>query len=236
VSRSLEGRWSGAGIFPVAVIVALGSWAVSVLVEKDGQSGATGQSLPALSGSGSSLWDQKSEIAPLLADRSFIAGYPRQDPSTLLGTQFVSPSLTRLPEASHLPVAEPLTSANSLPEKAVRSAVPLRSQIGFAEPSLAVSQRAHAAVLTLVRQRGSSGRVRVFWKTIDGSAKSGVDYEGISAGTAEFAEHEMRRLIYIGLKPNDRTGNRSFTVLLSGAGGNAQLHGVTRVPVTLIDY
>jgi tRNA A-37 threonylcarbamoyl transferase component Bud32 len=237
VGRSLEGHWSGAGIVPIAMIAALVAWVSSGLLG-DGpprqsaaqDKGAAAAAAAVLSGSNFSMWTQKSPVAPLLVDRSVIAaGHESQGLPSVPVPRPLLASLSR-PDAASANTYLSLTGTAATPTAAPRQ------QVGFAEPSLAVSQHAHAAVLTLARQNGSSGRVRVFWKTIDGSARAGLDYVGVSAGTAEFAEHESRRALYIGLKPNDRTGNRSFMVELSGISGNAKINGVTRVPVTLIDY
>ena len=130
--------------------------------------------------------------------------------------------------------ADSAATASAIPAPAPRPAS--RQQVGFAEPFVTVSQRAHSAVLSLVRQNGSSGRTRIFWRTIDGSAKSGTDYEGVGAGTAEFADNESRRVLYIGLKGNERPGSRNFFVELRSAKGGAQVSGITRIPVTIVDY
>lgn len=104
-----------------------------------------------------------------------------------------------------------------------------RSVVGFEQAHVHVSDRAVAAALTVERNRADATQ-RIQWRTVDGSARAGVDYEA-SVDSALFNKHQTRRTIYINLKKNPAADrDRDFVVELRLPGGGKQ---VARIDVTI---
>jgi serine/threonine protein kinase len=109
-----------------------------------------------------------------------------------------------------------------------------RATVALERATLAVSDRAIAAVLVVTRVGAVRDRVMVRWRTVVGTAKPGEDYEGVNSGTARFIDKQLVRVLYVPLKPNPNAlGDRSFAVELSRPSSGAELGQIRRVIVTI---
>ena len=111
----------------------------------------------------------------------------------------------------------------------------LPALISIDAPSVLVSEGAIAAVLRLDRRQHLAGRVQVKWRTEGGTALPGRDFAPTS-GTAEFADGQTTRAIYIPLL-NDRLAERdeTFAVELYAASDGASIHPTARAQATIRD-
>jgi hypothetical protein len=109
-----------------------------------------------------------------------------------------------------------------------------RATVALERATLAVSDRAIAAVLVVTRVGSVRKPVVVRWRTVVGTAKPGEDYEGVASGTARFTDNQSVRVLYVPLKPNPNAlGDRSFGVELSRPSSGASLGQISRVVVTI---
>jgi serine/threonine protein kinase len=108
------------------------------------------------------------------------------------------------------------------------------ARVALERATLAVSDRAIAAVLVVTRVGSVRNPVMVRWRTVVGTAKPGEDYEGVASGTARFIDNQSVRVLYVPLKPNPNApGDRSFAVELSRPSSGASLGQISRVVVTI---
>lgn len=114
-----------------------------------------------------------------------------------------------------------------------RSAAPVQ-QVSFDVPSLAVSTRAAAAVLTLKRINGRAGRLRVSWRINSDSAVLGRDFSGPTSGVVELANWQTVQTLYVPLAHS--SGAKKFTVAITGVSGGAKVAPNESVIVTLRDF
>lgn len=77
--------------------------------------------------------------------------------------------------------------------------------------------------------------MRVSWQALGGTAEAGVDFVANSAGTADFADGQAQRAIYVPLR-NDllKERNETFTVRLHSP-ERARLGPLVRVRATILD-
>jgi len=139
------------------------------------------------------------------------------------------------PEAAPLaPAAAPQvtpTAARSAPAPAAPE-----TWISFESADIVVSEAAVAAVLRLQRLEGAGGRVRVQWQVIPGSAAAGEDFAADAGGTAEFADGQSLRAIYVPLLPDAvPEGDESFTVEITSDRRAVRVGPIARVKVTIRD-
>jgi uncharacterized delta-60 repeat protein/uncharacterized repeat protein (TIGR01451 family) len=110
--------------------------------------------------------------------------------------------------------------------------------LAFSAPSYVFSERAGKAVINVVRANGITGRVTVDYRTVDGTAASGVNYFSTN-GTLIFADSDPGQAVQTIAVPlinnPNVTGNTIFSVVLSNATGGATVIGPTQVPVTVVD-
>jgi hypothetical protein len=116
--------------------------------------------------------------------------------------------------------------------RAAAPAPPAR-HVSFKTEKMVVSRGAVSAAIPIQLDPGAR-RVKVEWRTDDGSAVSGRDYGGPGSGIATFQERQTDRILYVPIV-NDYsvTGDRSFTVELTGAPAGAQLGSPRRIEVTI---
>lgn len=116
--------------------------------------------------------------------------------------------------------------------RAAAPAPPAR-HVSFKTEKMVVSRGAVSAAIPIQLDPGAR-RVKVQWRTDDGSAVSGRDYGGPGSGIATFQERQTDRILYVPIV-NDYsvTGDRSFTVELTGAPAGAQLGSPRRIEVTI---
>jgi tRNA A-37 threonylcarbamoyl transferase component Bud32 len=116
-----------------------------------------------------------------------------------------------------------------------RAAAPARParHVSFKTEKMVVSRGAVSAAIPIQLDPGAR-RVKVEWRTDDGSAVAGRDYGGPGSGIATFQERQTDRILYVPIV-NDYsvTGDRSFTVELTGAPAGAQLGSPRRIEVTI---
>jgi hypothetical protein len=126
--------------------------------------------------------------------------------------------------ASVLPAAEVRPSSAPAP--------PAR-HVSFKTEKMVVSRGAVSAAIPIQLDPGAR-RVKVEWRTDDGSAVAGRDYGGPGSGIATFQERQTDRILYVPIV-NDYsvTGDRSFTVELTGAPAGARLGLPRRIEVTI---
>jgi hypothetical protein len=101
---------------------------------------------------------------------------------------------------------------------------------------LAVTEGAVAAVLRISRSQQLAGPVRVTWRTQAGSALPGEDYIPIASGTAEFADGQQTRALYIPLLDDRRAeSDETFAVELFASEDDVQIYPTARAQVTIRD-
>jgi tRNA A-37 threonylcarbamoyl transferase component Bud32 len=110
---------------------------------------------------------------------------------------------------------------------------PPARHVSFKTEKMVVSRGTVSAAIPIQLDPGAR-RVRVEWRTDDGSAVAGRDYGGPGSGIATFQERQTDRILYVPIV-NDYsvTGDRSFTVELTGAPAGAQLGSPRRIEVTI---
>ena len=116
--------------------------------------------------------------------------------------------------------------------RAAAPAPPAR-HVSFKTEKMVVSRGAVSAAIPIQLDPGRR-RVKVEWRTDDGSAVAGRDYGGPGSGIATFQERQTDRILYVPIV-NDYSviGDRSFTVELTGAPAGAQLGSPRRIEVTI---
>ena len=131
--------------------------------------------------------------------------------------------------------AAPPAARASVANAPARTESRLPALISIDAPQVLVSEGAVAAVLRLDRRQQLNGRVHVKWRTLAGSAEPGKDFAPIS-GTAEFADGQTTRAIYIPLL-NDRLAERdeTFTVELYESGDGTRIDPTARAQATIRD-
>jgi serine/threonine protein kinase len=126
---------------------------------------------------------------------------------------------------------EPLTP----PAPELRKAAPARParHVSFKTEKMVVSRGSVSAAIPIQLDPGAR-RVKVEWRADDGSAVAGRDYGGPGSGIATFQERQTDRILYVPIV-NDYsvTGDRSFTVELTGAAAGAALGSPRRIEVTI---
>jgi hypothetical protein len=108
--------------------------------------------------------------------------------------------------------------------------------IALASTTAAVNENAGVAEVLVTRTGGSTGAVTATYSTANGTAVSGTDYAGVSAGTISWAAGDQTpRLIDIPITDENLTsGSKSFSINLSNVTGSASLGTATTV-VTISD-
>jgi serine/threonine protein kinase len=109
------------------------------------------------------------------------------------------------------------------------------SEISFEADSIVTGEGSVAAVFLIKRSQPLSGRTRVQWQAISGTAESGVDFAANAGGSVEFADGQAQRAIYVPLR-NDllKEGDETFTVRLQSARG-ARLGKANTVEASIRD-
>jgi hypothetical protein len=161
----------------------------------------------------------------------------------------------RIDSAPVAPPAVPAVIEQSIRKEAPVAAAPVRvtqpvaSRGGDSEPPspraalitldtsfLVVTEGAVAAVLRINRSQQLEGPVRVTWRTHAGSALPGEDYIPIASGTAEFADGQQTRALYIPLLDDRRAeSDETFAVELFASADAVQIYPTARVQVTIRD-
>jgi tRNA A-37 threonylcarbamoyl transferase component Bud32 len=121
-----------------------------------------------------------------------------------------------------------------LPASAQPPSKVVSGTIGLERRQVLVSGRAVAAVITLKRTGNTSGRARVRWTTVPGTAKSPQHYRSASA-IAEFADGQEIRTLFVPIlqQPSNRSA-RTFSVALQRAPGGPPVGPVTSTMVTIL--
>lgn len=140
-------------------------------------------------------------------------------------------------------IAGPLEAGESIagatpgpPAAGVRRAAapaPPARHVSFKAEKMVVSRGTVSAAIPIQLDPGAR-RVQVEWRTDDGSAVAGRDYGGPGSGIATFQERQTDRILYVPIV-NDYsvTGDRSFSVELTGAPAGAELGSPRRIEVTI---
>lgn len=105
--------------------------------------------------------------------------------------------------------------------------------VSFSRRLVAMGEGVGSAVIPVIREHGSDGEIIVKYKTVDGTAKSGRDYEG-GEGEVTFVHGETTKEITIPIS-NDLEEERDeyFEVVLTSATGGAKLGKIRRAMVTV---
>ncbi|MDD3896781.1 MAG: Calx-beta domain-containing protein [Candidatus Peribacteraceae bacterium] len=108
-------------------------------------------------------------------------------------------------------------------------------RLQFTVESFNVSESSPKASVSVVRNGGSKGTVRVDYATADGTATAGTDYTAMS-DTLTFAEGETSKTISVSLKNDtDSEGSDTFTITLQNPTNGATLGTRKTVTVTILD-
>jgi serine/threonine protein kinase len=134
--------------------------------------------------------------------------------------------------AAPVNVTPPVASRRGDPEPPS----PPAALITFDTPSLVVTEGAIAAMLRITRSQQLAGPVRVTWRTHAGSALPGEDYIPMASGTAEFADGQQTRALYIPLLDDRRAENdETFEIELFAIDAGAQIYPTPRAQATIRD-
>lgn len=96
-------------------------------------------------------------------------------------------------------------------------------RLGFATEKVTVDERAGVVVVAVTRTLGTLGKVSVNFATLDGTAKSGSDFQAQS-GVLSFANGETSKTIQVPIVTDALAeGRETFQLVLSGPGGGASL-------------
>jgi len=206
----------GSLVVALLVYVLLGAWrgdGLSVEVLHRAITGATSE--------------EDAEIEPDTAENA-----PGEEGPEGAGQRAASPQ----PESAR-PDPSPATpdAVEGIGEPAARSATAPRVSISFDVPEVHVSEAAPAAVLRLNRRNNLTGRVRVGYRAVAGSAEAGSDFDGASSGVADFADGQTMRAIFVPLI-NDESiePEEYFDVEITSVSGQGQVEpiGATRIVIT----
>ncbi|XP_072167708.1 sodium/calcium exchanger Calx-like [Diadema setosum] len=105
----------------------------------------------------------------------------------------------------------------------------------FTKTSYIVKESIGSAVLPVIRNQGSDGKIEVKWKTKDIEAVNGQDYTG-GEGTLVFEHGEREKFIEIPIiDDQEYEKDESFEVELSEPTGGAQLGRLKKTVVTIIN-
>lgn len=119
--------------------------------------------------------------------------------------------------------------ARSRAVEATRSTAPT---ISFEQTHVSVSDRAIAAALTLTRENADDDQ-RVRWRTIDGSAHAGIDYDPVVAN-ATFLKRQTRRTLFVNIKQNAAAqGDRNFIIEVGDGGRSKALRATVTIKHSL---
>jgi serine/threonine protein kinase len=154
---------------------------------------------------------------------------PRPAETTTSTAPAATPAAAEKSEKVAAPAAAPATAATK-----PKSAAAL-SEISFESRSIVTSESSVAAVFLIKRSQPLSGRVRVSWNAVSGTADAGIDFASNAAGTVEFADGQAQRAIYVPLR-NDliKEGDETFTVRLHSP-QQARLGAISKVEATIRD-
>ena len=179
-----------------------------------------------------------SQGAPLAGPAAALAGKPASAVVPHAGSK-ASPAASAPATATSPPSRAPSASStrNAAPAKAApATAKPAGtvSQISFESRSVVTSESSVAAVFVIKRSPPLTGRARVQWSVVSGTAKAGVDFTD-AHGTVEFADGQAQRAIYVPLR-NDllQEGDETFSVRLQSPQG-AKLGPIARAEATIRD-
>lgn len=110
------------------------------------------------------------------------------------------------------------------------------SAVSFDVSNMTVTEHAVTAAIILKRVKGSSGRLQVAWRIKEESAQAGRDFNGPMSGTAEFADLQQIRTLFVPLLNDvERRGDRTFVVELTAISKNAAIAPYRNVSVTIMD-
>jgi serine/threonine protein kinase len=165
-------------------------------------------------------------------------------PDNRLGPVVVGPAVAPAPvtqqpkpRATATVPASASDSGAAQPQAEAQDRLPVSAAlISMQAPSVVVSEGAVAAVLRLDRMQRVSGRAQVRWRTQAGTASPGKDFEPVESGTAEFADGQTMRAIYIPLR-NDFIPERdeTFSVELFAGSEGVRIYPAARTEVTILD-
>jgi uncharacterized delta-60 repeat protein/uncharacterized repeat protein (TIGR01451 family) len=137
-------------------------------------------------------------------------------------------------------LSNPIGGATIINDKtAVVTIVDDDTGIGFIQQTYNVDELAGVVVLTVQRMGASNGVATVNYTTVNGTAKSGVNYSG-TTNQLKFADGETFKTFSVPLTHDSKvTGNLNFTVQLSdpklASGGSIQLSGIYSALVVIVD-
>ncbi|RWS29338.1 sodium/calcium exchanger 3-like protein [Leptotrombidium deliense] len=105
--------------------------------------------------------------------------------------------------------------------------------IAFGQRLITVEENAGKVVIPILREQGADGEVLVKWKTIDGTAKNGVDFQG-GEGEVLFEHGVIREEIEIPIVNDyDEFKDEYFEVSLISASNNAKIGKNNHLMVTV---
>lgn len=120
-------------------------------------------------------------------------------------------------------------------EAARKKAAPPASEIVFESSEIVTSEGSIAAVFLIKRSQPLSGRTRVRWSAVNGTADAGIDFASNASGSVEFADGQAQRAIYVPLR-NDllKEDDENFVVRLHAPQG-ARLGKANQATATIRD-
>jgi len=105
---------------------------------------------------------------------------------------------------------------------------------GFENSSLTVTEDSEFATFKVLRTSGCDGDISVSYKTIDGTAHAGADYDA-AEGSLSFADGETEKVIKVRLIEDDQfEKNETFSIQLGVTAEGAQLKDDGLAEVTIL--
>lgn len=186
--------------------------------------------VPAPSSAGESLMGS-APLTPRATPASIDLAQPTTAPPLTASTPLDADEPDMLPPGALTTEPQAVPVSRPPPAKSAPTAV---SSIEFETDSVVTSESAIAAVFIMRRSPPLAGRTVVHWRALDGTAKAGEDFIGVS-GKVEFGDGQAQRAIYIPLR-NDTIaeGDERFTLEITSV-SRGRIGATSKVEATIRD-
>jgi len=164
--------------------------------------------------------------SPVGADIFFLGGNNKATSVGIFNAKYTEQDGENIPLGVALGQSvSPVTIIHNIPQPGV---------LGFSTPTFTTNENAGVAIVTVTRANGSAGQVTVNYKTLDGSAKAGIDYTA-STGKLTFKAGVTNQVFTVPLSDNGiAQADRFLSLQLYTTSGGATL-GVTNAELLIIN-